>query len=253
MTYGQTRPAAGEAAVRGPQARRMREIEALRDRILDAAETILISDGYEHLSMRRLADAVEYAASTIYGYFADKSAILAAVMERTCGLLVEALDRAALTPGPLTRLRMLARAYVEFALEHPKHYEVLFLLRGPTVPVIETPAFAAAVEHFREAVAEGVRSGTFRRVNVDESAQACWAACHGLVSLLLLHGDRYDFAEPERLLESTVTLLIEGVRPQAFGFAPGTVPAKPEADAEPEPEPAVAGFESEPWPSDPGA
>ena len=134
-------PARHRAEERGPSARRQREIEALRHQILDAAETILIEEGYDHLSMRRLAEAIEYAPSTLYGYFPDKKAILQAVIDRTTGYLLEALDRAATTPGPLTRLRMLGRAYVEFALEYPKHYEVLFLRRGPTVPLIVSPAF----------------------------------------------------------------------------------------------------------------
>lgn len=248
MVYQQVVNGTGESRTgsyeRGPQARRAREIEVLRHRILDAAETILIDEGYENLSMRRLAEAIEYAPSTIYGYFRDKKAILAAVMERTTGLLLEALERAATTPGPLTRLRMLARAYVEFALGHPRHYEVLFLLRGPTVPLIETAAFGAAVAHFREAIADGVRSGAFRRVNVEETAQAVWAACHGIVALLLTHGRRFAFAEPDKLLEATVTLLLEGVRPQAFGISPPPVPR----EAPPEqPEPALVPFGSEPW------
>lgn len=204
---------------RGPQARREREIEQLRHLILDAAETLLVEEGYERLSMRRLADAIEYAPSTLYGYFRDKKAILAAVLERTTGELVAALQQAARTPGPLTRLRMLGRAYVEFALKYPRQYEVLFQLRGPTIPVIDTPAFTAAVQHFEAALTEGVHSGQLKRVPVEETAQAFWAACHGLISLLLTHGDRYDFAAPERLLESLLTMQIEGLRPAGFGLS----------------------------------
>ena len=235
----QNLPAAEHGPDRGPQARRQREIEALRERILDAAEEILISDGYANLSMRRLADAIEYAPSTIYGYFSDKKAILAAVIERTTGNLLDALEDADATPGPLTRLRMLGRAYVEFALRFPRHYEVLFQLRNPTVPVIETEAFTAAIDRFEAAVAEGVRKGIFRRCAVQATAQAFWASCHGVVSLLLTHQDRYDFVDAEALLEAMLTLQIEGLRPQAFGFA-GQAPrreAEPAADA---PTPALA-------------
>ncbi len=224
---------------RGPRARREREIDALRHRILDAAEEILVGEGYAGLSMRKLAEAVEYAPSTLYGYFPDKQSILAAVIERTSGLLIEALDDAAATPGPLTRLRMLGRAYLEFAFEYPRQYEVLFLLRGPTVPVIESDAFTAAVERFREAVSEGVRKGVFRRANPDETAQAFWAACHGLVALLLTHHDRYDFAAADKLMEATLTLQLEGLRPQAFGLA-----APVEQEAGEPPEPAVRPVES---------
>ncbi len=212
---------------RGPLARRQREIEALRHRILDAAQEILVTEGYDHLSMRRLADAIEYAPSTLYGYFPDKKSILTAVLDRTTGFLLEALDQAAQTPGPLSRLRMLGRAYVEFALAYPRHYEVVFLLRGPQVPVIDTPAFTAAIDHFRRTLAEGVQKGVFRRCAVEETAQAYWAACHGLVALLLTHAGRFEFADPERLLETMLTAQIEGLRPQAFGFAAPTPAGEP--------------------------
>jgi AcrR family transcriptional regulator len=224
-------PAGRDEIDRGPQARRLREIENLRQRILDSAETILVEEGYESLSMRRLADAIEYAPSTIYGYFRDKKAIVSAVLERTTQQLLDALENAASTPGPLTRLRMLGRAYVEFAFRFPRQYEVLFVLRGSAVPVIDTPAFGAAVEKFKEAVADGVKAGNFRRCNPDEVAQAFWAACHGLVSLLLTQADRFEFIERERLLESLLTLQIEGLRPQAFGLAASRSPAEPPAEA----------------------
>ncbi|MBI5834372.1 MAG: TetR/AcrR family transcriptional regulator [Armatimonadetes bacterium] len=216
-----------EEADRGPQARRLREIESLRQRILDAAETILVEDGYESLSMRRLADAIEYAPSTIYGYFRDKKAIVSAVLDRTTTQLLDALEQAALTPGPLTRLRMLGRAYVEFAFKYPRQYEVLFVLRGANVPVIDTPAFGAAVAKFREAIGDGVRANAFRRCNPDETAQAFWAACHGLVSLILTQSDRFDFVEPDRLLEAMLTLQIEGLRPATFGLSSAPKPAEP--------------------------
>ena len=207
-----------EGAARGPQARRAREVEELRHRILDMAEEILIAEGYAGLSMRRIADAVEYAPSTIYGYFKGKQEILCAVIERTAERLIEALDAAARTPGPLSRLRMLGRSYVEFALRYPRHYEVLFMLHGPTVPEVDSPAFTSAIEHIRDAVSDGIAEGVFRRMDIDETAQAFWAACHGVASLLLSRGDRYDFVAAERLMENVLTLQLEGIRPVAFGI-----------------------------------
>jgi hypothetical protein len=131
---------------------------------------------------------------------------------------------------------MLGRAYIEFGLHFPRHYEVLFMLRGRTIPVVETPAFEAAASHFRQAVADGVKTGAFRRCNPDETAQAFWAACHGLVCLLLTHADRYDFVPAEKLLEGALTLQLEGLRPQSFGFSarPAT-PAEPTRNGDSEP------------------
>ncbi|MBI2299984.1 MAG: TetR/AcrR family transcriptional regulator [Armatimonadetes bacterium] len=235
MFYRQPAPqTARPSAVPRPSPRREREIEELRGRILDVAEEILVTEGYPALSMRRIAKAVEYAPSTLYSYYHGKPEILQAVLDRTTRLLMEALDEADRTPGPLTRLRMLGRAYLEFGLRHPRQYEVLFLLRGPTVPTIETPAFAAAVERFERAVSEGVQEGVVRRVQPAEVAQAFWACCHGLLALLLTHGQRHAFGEPALLVEATLTMAVEGLRPQAFGrTAPAREPRRNPAAAAP--------------------
>ncbi|HAZ62939.1 MAG TPA: hypothetical protein DCZ72_04930 [Armatimonadetes bacterium] len=205
---------------RGPHARRRREIELLRARILDAAETLLVAGGWEQLSMRRLAETIEYAPSTLYGYFRDKQAILHAVLERCSTLLADCLDQAVarLDPAaadPAARLYALGQAYLSFAHRHPRRYELLFNPRLAAISLAENPAFTVAVERFAEALAAGSAAGQFRLGAADEQARGFWAACHGLASLLLAPGAQAILGDDSRLIEATLDLQLDGLRAAA--------------------------------------
>lgn len=202
---------------RGPHARRRREIELLRARILDAAEGLLVGGGWEQLSMRRLAETIEYAPSTLYGYFRDKQAILHAVLERCSTLLAECLDQAVERAGadPAARLYALGQAYLSFAHRHPRRYELLFTPRLATVNLAENPAFTVAVERFAEALAAGSEAGQFRHGAAEEQARGFWAACHGLASLLLAPGAQAVLGDNSRLVEATLDLQLDGLRAAA--------------------------------------
>src|SRR5437870_13726763 len=82
--------------IMGVQERRARRKEGVREEILDAARTLFVKEGYEHVSMRKIAEKVEYAPGTIYLYFRDKAEILDRICEETFARLairLEAISR----------------------------------------------------------------------------------------------------------------------------------------------------------------
>ena len=60
----------------GVQERRARQKESVREEILDAPRTLFVKDGYEHVSLRKMTEKMEYAPGTIYLYFRDKAEIM---------------------------------------------------------------------------------------------------------------------------------------------------------------------------------
>src|SRR5437870_11688177 len=113
---------------RGSKQRREREKEGLREEILDAARTLFVKEGYESVSIRKIAEKVEYAPGTIYLYFRDKAEILDRICEETFARLATRLeaisrDRA----DPLDCLRRGLRTYVQFGVDNPNHYVVTFV------------------------------------------------------------------------------------------------------------------------------
>ena len=69
--------------------RREREREEIRTRILDAARELFDSEGYEHVTMRRIADAIEYSPTTIYNHFEDKDDLVRALCEEDFSRLLQ--------------------------------------------------------------------------------------------------------------------------------------------------------------------
>lgn len=176
----------------GSAQRRQREKESLREKILATAREMFASEGVEAVSMRKIAGRIEYSATAIYQYFPDKDALLREICERDFAALAEAAVRVAREADPLARLRKLGRAYVEFALEHPSSYRLMFMtpkgasqkasLEGHGVP--ERDAYAM----LRSVVQQCIDEGRFRPGSSDADlvAQTLWAGVHGLSSLAIV-------------------------------------------------------------------
>src|SRR6202050_4858865 len=139
----------------GVQERRAREKKELRGEILDAARDLFLREGYENVSMRKIAEKIEYSPTTIYLYFQDKSDLLDCICEETLGRLVRkqnALDQA--VTDPVERLRRGLRSYIEFGLKHPNHYKVAFMMPDPFDDLERCPRAHAmgqrAFDHLRQ-------------------------------------------------------------------------------------------------------
>src|SRR6266849_11059661 len=94
----------------GTKERRERDREAVRRAILDAARELFVSEGYGNVSIRKIAERIEYSPAALYGYFPSKDDIFFALAEEGFRLLYHrdnaaALDEELNTLAPLDRLR----------------------------------------------------------------------------------------------------------------------------------------------------
>ena len=198
----------------GSKQRRAREKEDLREEILDAARTLFVKEGYESVSIRKIADKIEYAPGTIYLYFQDKAAILDRICEETFSKLLQRMeaihqDKAA----PLDKLRRGLRTYIQFGLENPNHYVVTFIqakVHLESHDVFQTTG-SKAFACLRRGVQECIDAGELVSDDGDELAQTLWAGIHGLTSVLITCTG-FPFVEQTRLVERMVHTLVEGVR-----------------------------------------
>lgn len=168
--------------------RKEREKQELRERILEAAVQVFAEEGYENTSIRSIAKRIEYSPATIYLYFKDKNELLFAIHEVGFELLLQAMQKVLGVANPLERLREIARTYIQFSIDYPEHYNLMFILMAP-MEVIEKKepwnegqnAFA-----FLEAVIqECMEQGLIKKADSKEWAFFNWAFVHGLVSLHL--------------------------------------------------------------------
>lgn len=206
----------------GVAERRAREKVALRQSILDAASQLVVEQGHENLSIRKIADKVEYAPSTIYLYFQDKYEILASICIEVFEILTEKLEALALEiEDPVEGLRQGLHCYVDFGLTHPSYYQVTFMTPIPeleaTHPAKQLGPDQAGIrcyECLRKAIQKGIDSGAFDpAADAHVLAQATWLAIHGLTSGLICmgHDQKFPWVERQALIDGQIGLLLHGM------------------------------------------
>jgi AcrR family transcriptional regulator len=189
----------------------------LRRDILDAAGRLFADEGYDRVTMRRVAQRIEYSPTTIYLHFKDKSELFDAVCEETFAQLAEKFETLTrMRVVPLGHLRECLRLYVEFGVKHPDHYTVTFLQPPKTgrAQPLDGSIRARAFDTLRQAVRSCVDYGDIRTADVDMTAQALWAAVHGLTALLIT-ARGFPFISQAALVDHTIDTLIAGLKPPA--------------------------------------
>jgi AcrR family transcriptional regulator len=177
--------------------------EQLRAEIVAAAKALLAkSANADAMSIRSVADAVGVTTPSIYLHFADKDALLSAVVVDVFAELHTAMVTAgAETDSPLGRLRAFGLAYVRFALEHPEHYRIATMDPVPKPDVAVDGVLAtSAFTHFNATVVECIAAGIFVGDDPLPITFDLWAAAHGIASLMIAKpylpwGDREAVAD----------------------------------------------------------
>src|SRR5258706_4035211 len=100
----------------GVRERREREREEVRTKILDAARELFATEGYEAVTMRKIAERIEYSATAIYQHFEDKETLLAELCRHDFRQFSTHFARAAAIEDPIERLRAAGLAYFDFAV-----------------------------------------------------------------------------------------------------------------------------------------
>jgi len=201
----------------GTKQRREREKEALRQDILDAARELFVKEGYENVSMRRVAEKIEYSPTTIYLYFEDKASLLYAICEETFAKLAKRQEAIARdSDEPIETLRQVCRAYVDFGLKYPNHYKLTFI-NHPQHPedekrhLREESMGMKAYGNLRSGVEACIKAKKFRETNIEAVTQLIWAGGHGVTSLLISMPD-FPWVKKNELIDLMIDTLLEGLK-----------------------------------------
>ena len=172
----------------GAKERRERQKEATREGILAAARQIARAEGWPAVTIRRIADSIEYSPPIIYEYFSGKEAILRVLQREGFDLLTEALRRAAeQATDPAERLEEIGKAFWRFAQQQPELYQVMDGTDSAGVPTEETlngGRQAAAVVY--EALEQWAEAHEIVLHDPQGAVETLWALLHGLIAVTLL-------------------------------------------------------------------
>jgi AcrR family transcriptional regulator len=192
--------------------RRTRHREEARRGILDATEAILLEDGVELFSIRKLATRCGFTAPTIYHYFRDKDGLILALLEERFSRLLQRVRRVQLGSDPVANMREHARAFLRFGLTNPTFYQLMS--RGPRKgeerPVRAAEDARAIMSGPLEALAA---EGRLYTDDLAAAQQALWALLHGLISLRI---GNPTYAWSKNVSDVALDAMLRGiVRPSA--------------------------------------
>ena len=207
--------------------RKHRQKQALRERILEASRAIVMREGFAALSMRKIADAIEYSPATLYLHFESRDDIARALCAEGYDQLLASLAPHAQIAEPQARLRAIAHAYVAFGLANRETYRLIFMEdpsytdsalggalaggasseAGPAAVAAEGANPEAGDAAFRlliDSIEELKAAGRVSASAVSQTwVEALWATLHGIVALTLTC-PVYPHSPVEKLVDAAI-------------------------------------------------
>ncbi|MFP4475244.1 MAG: TetR/AcrR family transcriptional regulator [Desulfatibacillaceae bacterium] len=212
-----------------PKPQRSRsEIAAVRDNILETACDILFRDGFERLSMRRLARELGMTAANIYNYFRNKDELYLAIQKHGFEMLEARLSLAAEGERtPETRLRSVAREYLAFGMDQAHYYEIMLNRHGPKyadyAPTDMEPVARAekdaAMEALGVVLAVAVDAADTAGLSADRAKRLLyhlWFTLHGFITLYNTRTIQEVEDDPGALAHAVIEDFLQRVEAELF-------------------------------------
>ena len=197
----------------GITSRKEREKMEMRKRILDAALHLFRERGYDGVSIRNIAEAIEYSPATIYLYYKDKSEIFFALQFEAAAVKRDHLLPVAGIESPWERLIEFGRRYIDFGMKHPDLYDLLFITRTPMESIENQECWKLGVashSFFVETVQACVDARFFKSTDTETIAYTLWCHAHGLVSLFIRERMRmYPEEKREALAKKSFDMIVK--------------------------------------------
>ena len=199
------------------QKRKERYRSELRAETLSAARELIREEGYEGLTLRKLAKRMECSPMALYSYFADKQALLIALALEGFEKLAKRFN-STVGRNPLTALRKILLDYIAYAEENPFEYRILFLSVQTIGEVKQTrqdlqennPAFGALFKCVEACIKAGVLQGDPFAVST-----VLWTGAHGAASLLIT-ATNFPSGSRQHYSEEVVETILSGAQNRAI-------------------------------------
>ncbi|MFN0252663.1 MAG: TetR/AcrR family transcriptional regulator [Kofleriaceae bacterium] len=195
-----------------------RERQQKRTAILEAARELFVERGVEAVTLREVAQKIEYSTTAIYVHFGDKAALVAAMIEEDFAAFSKGLEAAASIVDPVERIVALQTAYIDFALSKPHHYQMLFLTPPRGAEKIKDSTSPAGIQGYRvllAAIEECLHTKRLRAELSDAAVltQTVWATVHGMVSLRIVlgHQPAFHWADLATLADTVLATTVRGM------------------------------------------
>lgn len=193
-------------------ARSIKQKATVREAILEAAKTIVLKEGWQTVSIRKIADAIGYSLPVVYNHFENKDAILEEFVKQGFGMLSEVmLYTKSKSTGPVLQLTAMAKAYFHFAFEQREYYQMMF---GLGMPSCERVNQINEIGKFSSILIDTIQ--TLRNTEIIEENtilkfHTFWSILHGLSSINMVNITATPTEMQQRVLLDAVKGFIQNI------------------------------------------
>ncbi|HUQ64894.1 MAG TPA: TetR/AcrR family transcriptional regulator [Flavitalea sp.] len=194
--------------------RKIRQKEEVRTSILNAAWQIVAEDGWQALSIRKIAEAIEYSVPVIYDHFANKEGILLEFTRQGFRMLNEEMTKAKKrSTNPEKQIEAMAYSYWEFAFEHRAYYQVMYGLGMPSCETVsqisELSLFTTLIiQPIKDVIAESNNKNTDPMLKL----HTFWSMLHGLISINMMNNNQAKQELNQLVIQDFITAFISGIK-----------------------------------------
>jgi AcrR family transcriptional regulator len=191
----------------GVKERKERDRQEMRDAILESAHQLFVDKGFDDVSIRNIAEAIEYSPATIYLYFKDKDEIFYALHGEAFKKFNDFMSILGTIKDPFRRLIKMGERYMEFTFKFPKYYDIMFIMQAPMDCVKNSDEWKegeSAHSQLENVVKESQESGYFKNKDYKALSFLIWSTMHGMCSLALRDRMKiYEEAERSKMIDKS--------------------------------------------------
>lgn len=193
--------------------RKERQKEELKSLILKEAWNIVKAEGWQSLSIRKIADAIEYSVPVVYTHFENKEAILLEFTKQGFRLLTQKLKKAAdSSQYPSQQLEAMAQAYWDFAFEQKEYYQIMFGLGIPACEQVnEVAEMKTLSELFISVIENSIALGNNKKADKYLKFHTFWSILHGIVSIQMVGDSNHTNEMNQMILEDAVAGFVKSL------------------------------------------
>jgi len=190
----------------GIKERKQRQRQALKSGILAAAREIASTEGWQAVTIRKIAAVIEYSPPVIYEYFGSKDEILLELVRQGYAEQLEAVERAGRSArDPEEALLAVGHAWLDYAFRSPDLYQVMYGLGGVSFPVTELQKEGEKIgEAIGEVIEEVLKKNGKEVEDILGKVMLLWGTAHGIVSLAMAGRIVGGNEEAKRLVDQAV-------------------------------------------------
>ena len=165
--------------------RKIKHREEVRASILEAAKDVVLKEGWQALSIRKIAEAIDYSVPVIYDHFINKEALLLEFVKQGFGLLNKKLERSKNSvDDPEMQIRAIGNAYMKFAHDHKEYYRLMFGLGIPSCEAVkEIRELNSFMQIVIEPISALIKLNRLKEMDENIKFKSFWSSLHGLISI----------------------------------------------------------------------